>query len=66
MRPHELNGCILLIGIENGWSSIFLTGSGMLQKNKEIRMLPGLSEWQSPVSASEGVSGFFFSCMSFL
>lgn len=42
-------------GIENGWSSILLTGSGMLSRNKEIRMLPGIHEWRSPVSASEGV-----------
>ena len=42
-------------GIENGWSSILLSGSGMLDKNEEIRMLPGLHEWRSAVSASEGV-----------
>nr|URS64682.1 FMRFamide-gated sodium channel 1 [Malacoceros fuliginosus] len=42
-------------GIENGWSSILLSGSGMLDKNDEIRMLPGLHEWRSAVSASEGV-----------
>ena len=42
-------------GIENGWSSIVLSGSGMLDKNTEIRMLPGLHEWRSAVSASEGV-----------
>ena len=65
MKPHKLYGGISLIGIENGWSSIFLTGSCMLQKNKEIRMLPGLSEWQSPVSASEGVCKFLFSLRSF-
>ena len=66
MKPHKLYGGIPLIGIENGWSSIFLTGSGMLQKNKEIRMLPGLSEWQSPVSASEGVCEFLFFAHVFL
>ena len=27
----------------------------MLPPNQEIKMLPGLSEWKSPVSASEGV-----------
>ena len=42
-------------GIENGWSSIVLSGSGMLDKNDGIRMLPGLHEWGSAVSASEGV-----------
>ena len=42
-------------GIENGWSVILLSGSGMLDKNDEIRMLPGLHEWRSAVSASEGV-----------
>ena len=42
-------------GIENGWSAIVLSGSGMLDKNDEIRMLPGLHEWRSPVSSSEGV-----------
>ena len=42
-------------GIENGWSSVLLSGSGMLDRNKEIRMLPGLHEWRSAVSASEGV-----------
>ena len=42
-------------GIENGWSSIVLSGSGMLDKNDGIRMLPGLHEWSSAVSASEGV-----------
>ncbi len=42
-------------GIENGWSAILLSGSGMLDKNDEIRMLPGLHEWRSAVSASEGV-----------
>ncbi|CAD5119559.1 DgyrCDS8157 [Dimorphilus gyrociliatus] len=42
-------------GIENGWSSILLSGSGMLDKNDEIRMLPGLHESRSPMSASEGV-----------
>ena len=42
-------------GIENGWSSIVLTGSGMLDKNDDIRVLPGLHESHSAVSASEGV-----------
>ena len=42
-------------GIENGWSSIVFSGSGMLDKNDEIRILPGLHESQSAVAASEGV-----------
>lgn len=42
-------------GIENGWSSIVFSGSGMLDKNSDIRVLPGLHESRSSVSASEGV-----------
>lgn len=42
-------------GIENGWSAILFSGSGMLDRNTDIRVLPGLHESQSPVSASEGV-----------
>ena len=42
-------------GIENGWTSIVFSGSGMLMKNDEIRILPGLHEYKSAVSASEGV-----------
>ena len=42
-------------GIENGWSSIVFSGNGMLDRNKEVRVLPGLHESQSAVSASEGV-----------
>ena len=42
-------------GIENGWSAMLFSGSGMLDKNDEIRILPGLHESSSPVSASEGV-----------
>jgi len=41
-------------GIENGWSAIVLTGSGMLDKNKDLRVLPGLHETHSAVAASEG------------
>ncbi|KAK2154561.1 hypothetical protein LSH36_265g03020 [Paralvinella palmiformis] len=48
-------GYSLSEGIENGWSSIVLTGSGMLDSNKEIRILPGLHESKSAVAASEGV-----------
>ena len=42
-------------GIENGWSAIVFSGSGVLDKNDEVRVLPGLHESQSSVSASEGV-----------
>ena len=42
-------------GIENGWSAIVLTGSGMLDKNPDIRVLPGIHESRSAVAASEGV-----------
>jgi len=41
-------------GIENGWSAIVLTGSGMLDKNEDLRVLPGLHETRSAVAASEG------------
>ena len=41
-------------GIENGWSAVVLTGSGMLDKNDDIRVLPGLHETRSAVAASEG------------
>lgn len=42
-------------GIENGWSAVVLTGSGMMTKNEELRVLPGLHESKSAVSGSEGV-----------
>ena len=42
-------------GLENGWSTTILTGSGMLEKNEEIRMIPGTHERFSPMSSSEGV-----------
>ena len=45
---------VLMPGIENGWSAIVLTGSGMLDKNEDLRVLPGLHETHSPVAASEG------------
>ena len=51
----QVDDGVLAEGIENGWSAILLSGSAMLDKNTEIRMLPGLHEWSSPVSASEGV-----------
>ena len=42
------------LGIENGWSAVVLTGSGMLDKNEDLRVLPGLHERGSAVAASEG------------
>ena len=42
-------------GIENGWSVIVLSGSGMLDKNPDIRVLPGIHESRSAVAASEGI-----------
>ncbi|CAD5120144.1 unnamed protein product [Dimorphilus gyrociliatus] len=42
-------------GIENGWSTTVLTGSGMLEVNKNPRVIPGTHEWLSPMSSSEGV-----------
>ena len=42
-------------GLENGWSTVVLTGSGMLDQNEEIRMIPGTHERFSPMSSSEGV-----------
>ena len=53
--PPDDNDDSLSEGIENGWSVILLSGTGMLTRNTEIRMLPGLHEWRSPVSASDGV-----------
>lgn len=52
---NSTNIATLSEGIENGWSSILFSGSGMLDRNEEIRVLPGLHESASPVSASEGV-----------
>ena len=42
-------------GIENGWSSVVMSGTGMLDKNTEPRMLPGINEYRSAVASSEGV-----------
>nr|AWC68059.1 DEG/ENaC family ion channel ENaC7 [Platynereis dumerilii] len=42
-------------GIENGWSSVLYSGSGILDRNKDIRVLPGLHESRSAMSANEGV-----------
>ncbi|ELT93367.1 hypothetical protein CAPTEDRAFT_212912 [Capitella teleta] len=42
-------------GLENGWSTTVLTGSGMLDRNENIRIIPGTHEYLSPMSSSEGV-----------
>ncbi len=42
-------------GLENGWSTVILTGSGMLEQNEELRMIPGTHENFSPIASSEGV-----------
>ncbi len=56
-NPSSKDGEIFSLseGIENGWSSVILTGSGMLDNNSEIRIVPGLHESQSAVAASEGI-----------
>nr|URS64681.1 Wamide-gated sodium channel [Malacoceros fuliginosus] len=46
---------ILAEGLENGWSTVVLTGAGMLDKNEEIRMIPGTHDRVSPMSSNEGV-----------
>ena len=46
---------LLLEGVENGWSSILFSGSGSVDKNEDVRVLPGLHESRSPVSANEGI-----------
>ena len=53
--PNSEGKHVLSEGIENGWTSIVFSGSGMLMKNEDIRILPGLHEYNSAVSASEGV-----------
>jgi len=43
-------------GIENGWSTIILSGSSMLDRSEgKIRVIPGTHEYLSPMSSSEGV-----------
>lgn len=42
-------------GLENGWSTVVLTGSGMLDKNEDLRMIPGTHERFSPMASNEGV-----------
>ena len=46
---------ILAEGLENGWSTTVLTGSGMMDQNQRVRMIPGSHEYMSPMSSSEGV-----------
>ena len=38
---HKGEDSMLAEGLENGWSVVVLTGSGMLDTNKEVRMIPG-------------------------
>ena len=42
-------------GLANGWSTIVLAGSGMLQKNKDVRAIPGTYDRFSPMSSNDGV-----------
>ena len=42
-------------GLENGWSTVVLTGSGMLDKNQDLRTIPGTHERFSPISSNDGV-----------
>ncbi|KAK2151730.1 hypothetical protein LSH36_353g04012 [Paralvinella palmiformis] len=53
-QPENQND-LLPEGVENGWSTVVLTGSGMLENNEEIRIIPGSHEYLSPMSSSEGV-----------
>ena len=46
---------MLAEGLENGWSAVVLTGSGMLNRNKGVRIIPGTHELHSPQSSNEGV-----------
>lgn len=48
-------GTSLSEGMENGLSIVVLTGSGMLDRNPKVRVIPGSHEWLSPISGSEGV-----------
>ncbi len=45
----------LVEGVENGWSTILLTGSGMLPENNEAKIYPGLRDTLSPVLSGDGV-----------
>ena len=46
---------VIAEGLENGWSTVVLTGAGMLDKNDQIRMIPGTYDRVSPLSGNEGV-----------
>ena len=46
---------LFFLGIENGWSVVLMSGSGMLDRNSDVHVLPGLHESRSPMSASDGV-----------
>ena len=46
---------VIAEGLENGWSTVVLTGAGMLDKNDEMRMIPGTHDRVSPMSSNEGV-----------
>ena len=53
--PGGIDNFAMSEGIDNGWTSVLFSGSGMLDKNEDIRVLPGLHESRSAVAASEGV-----------
>ena len=55
MPPSELPDTMLAEGLENGWSAVVLTGSGMLDRNEQVRIIPGTHELHSPQSSNEGV-----------
>lgn len=42
-------------GLDNGWSAIVLSGSGLVDKNDFVSVMPGTHERMSPQSGSEGV-----------
>ena len=58
-NPPSLNpegGAELLAeGVENGLSVTLMVGSGMLPRNKDVRIIPGSREHLSPLSGNEGV-----------
>ena len=42
-------------GLENGWSTVVMSGNGMLDQNKDMRYIPGTYERFSPMSSNDGV-----------
>ena len=52
---HSDSDSMLAEGLENGWSAVVLTGSGMLDRNDVVRMIPGTHELHSPQASNEGV-----------